>query len=48
MELEFGSIDLFAFEPVDSYLRPLRINPYIKDPGFYRKYNLFVDKSDKD
>lgn len=47
MQLEFGSIDLFAFEPVDSYFRPLRINKYIRDPAFLRKYSLHHNKEDK-
>ena len=48
MEVEVGSTDLFSFEPVDSYLRPLRVNPYIRDRSFIRKYGLDVNKSDKD
>ena len=44
MELEYGAIDLFAFEPVDFYLRPLRTNKYLRDPSFLRKYSLEKDK----
>ena len=39
---------MFSFEPVDSYLRPLRVNPYIRDRAFMRKYGLEFNKSDKD
>lgn len=48
MEVEIGSIDLFSFEPVDQYFRPLRLTSYIRDKRFYRKYNLANNKSDKD
>lgn len=48
MEVELGSTDLFSFEPVDGFLRPLRVNPYIRDRSFRNKYNLDVDKNDKD
>jgi hypothetical protein len=43
-----GSIDIFSFEPVDKYARPLRCNKYIRDIGFIKKYNLSMDKKDKD
>ena len=48
MEVELGSTDLFSFEPVDQFLRPLRVNPYIRDRSFRNKYNLDADKNDKD
>ena len=48
MEVQLGSTDLFSFEPVDSFLRPLRVNPYIRDRSFIMKYNLDTDKNDKD
>jgi hypothetical protein len=38
MEVDMGAIDLFSFEPVDSYNRPLRLNSYIRDRPFYEKY----------
>lgn len=43
-----GSIDLFSFEPVDVYNRPLRLNHYIRDKPFYEKYQLGVNKGEKD
>ena len=48
MEVELGSTDLFSFEPVDTYFRPLRVNRYIRDPQFIKKYNLNSQKDDKD
>ena len=48
VEVELGATDLFSFEPVDSFLRPLRVNPYVRDKGFRRKYKLDTDKKDKD
>ena len=39
---------MFSFEPVDDYYRPLRINKYIRDPSFYKKYNLGSSSEDKD
>ena len=48
MEVELGSTDIFSFEPVDKYNRPLRTNRYLTDQGFIRKYNLNNNKKDKD
>lgn len=48
MEIELGSTDLFSFQPVDSYYRPLRAHRYIRDPEFVKKYNLNLSKEDKD
>ena len=48
MEVELGSVDIFSFEPVDKYGRPLRCNNFIRDVGFIRKYNLAFDKDDRD
>ena len=48
MEVDMGSIDLFSFEPVDAYNRPLRLNSYIRDRPFYEKYQLGVNKGEKD
>lgn len=31
MEVDLGASDLFSFEPVDHYLRPLRLHSYIRD-----------------
>lgn len=44
MEIELGSVDIFSFEPVDKYGRPLRCNNYIRDPSFIKKYNLAENK----
>ena len=48
MEVELGATDIFSFEPVDRFNRPLRINSYIRDPAYIRKYNLQVVKGDRD
>ena len=48
MEIELGATDLFSFEPVDSYLRPLRLNNYITEESFIKKYSLHSSKIDKD
>lgn len=48
MEVDMGSIDLFSFEPVDVYNRPLRLNSYIRDRPFYEKYQLGTNKGQKD
>lgn len=48
MELELGAVDIFSFEPVDKYGRPLRCNRYLRDQNFIKKYNLGTDKNDKD
>jgi hypothetical protein len=48
MEIELGSVDIFSFEAVDKYGRPLRCNKYIRDVGFAKKYNLMNNKEDKD
>ena len=48
MEVEMGSIDLFSFEPVDRYYRPLRLNQYVRDKRFIEKYDLITNKSNKD
>ena len=48
MEVEMGSFDIFSFEPVDKYSRPLRCNKYIRDVGFIKKYGLTQEKTNKD
>lgn len=40
LEIDLGASDLFSFEPVDHYLRPLRLHSYIRDPEFLKKYQL--------
>lgn len=40
MEVDLGASDLFSFEPVDHYLRPLRLHKYIRDIEFREKYNI--------
>lgn len=35
MEVDMGSIDLFSFEPIDRYGRPLRLHSYVRDRNFY-------------
>jgi hypothetical protein len=40
MEVDLGASDLFSFEPVDHYLRPLRLHSYIRDLEFRDKYNI--------
>lgn len=44
MEIELGSVDIFSFEPVDKYGRPLRCSKYVRELGFIRKYNLANNK----
>jgi hypothetical protein len=48
MEVEIGATDIFSFEPVDKYQRPLRVNSYIRDEEFIKKYSLRQNKLDKD
>ncbi len=48
MEVEIGATDIFSFEPVDNYQRPLRVNSYIRDEEFIKKYSLRQSKLDKD
>lgn len=43
-----GSIDLFSFEPIDMYNRPLRLHKYIRDRSFYEKYRLASSKGERD
>jgi hypothetical protein len=40
MEVELGASDLFSFEPVDEYMRPLRKHKYITDTEFQKKYKI--------
>jgi hypothetical protein len=40
MEVDLGASDLFSFEPVDHYLRPLRLHWYIRDLEFRDKYSI--------
>lgn len=39
---------MFSFEPVDHYLRPLRLHSYVRDQQFIDKYNLDKQKSNPD
>ena len=48
MEVELGATDIFSFQPVDEFNRPLRTNKYIRDPSFIRKYGLETNKNDRD
>jgi hypothetical protein len=48
MEVEIGATDIFSFEPVDKYQRPLRLNGYVRDEEFINKYSLRQNKMDKD
>lgn len=40
MEIDLGASDLFSFEPVDHYLRPMRLSSYITDQEFINNYSL--------
>ena len=40
MEVELGASDLFSFQPVDEYMRPLRKHKYVNDAEFLKKYNI--------
>lgn len=31
LEVDLGATDLFSFEPVDEYMRPLRLHKYVTD-----------------
>jgi hypothetical protein len=44
MEVDLGASDLFSFEPVDDYLRPLRLHKYVTDQEFMDKYNIKPNK----
>jgi hypothetical protein len=48
MEVDLGASDLFSFEPVDHYLRPLRLHSYIRDLEFREKYNIRGGKAAND
>lgn len=48
MQTQIGATDLFSFQPVDKYQRPLRLNCYLRDQTFISKYSLRTNKIDKE
>lgn len=48
MEVDLGASDIFSFEPVDEYMRPLRLHKYVTDQEFLDKYHIKPGTGDGD